>query len=341
LTSNRFPSNKAGSTQRWLVPRDHFNADRYEGGDNDERRLFYVAITRARDALFLSRHDTPGRNNYPPSPFLEVLGLAETPVDDVALPPVEVRSSADEPSITLSFSELASFLDCGLAYRLRNLFGFQPRRAPELGYGKAVHHMLRAVAEHTRSTGQLPKKRAVDEMFDDGFFLPTANKAAHREMKRNARRLVDDYLEQHADDLHRVWETERPFELRLDGVTVVGRADVVIDEGDGGPERLAIIDYKTSTDIDRDNESSPYDLQLQVYADAGRREGLDVTAAYVHDLKNKHVGRHPVDVSDDAVQAAEGLVVQAAVRLRARDFAPAPGDRCKRCEVRTVCPERA
>jgi len=47
------------------------------------------------------------------------------------------------------------------------------------------------------------------------------------------------------------------------------------------PTALAIVDYKTSTSGDM----SEHSLQLQVYADAGRREGLDVRAAYVHDLK--------------------------------------------------------
>ena len=56
LTSQRFPSSKNGSKQDWLVPREMFDASRYEGSDEDERRLFYVAITRARDWLSLSRH---------------------------------------------------------------------------------------------------------------------------------------------------------------------------------------------------------------------------------------------------------------------------------------------
>jgi DNA helicase-2/ATP-dependent DNA helicase PcrA len=34
-----------------------FAADRYEGNDADERRLFYVALTRARDWVLTSRHE--------------------------------------------------------------------------------------------------------------------------------------------------------------------------------------------------------------------------------------------------------------------------------------------
>jgi DNA helicase-2/ATP-dependent DNA helicase PcrA len=341
LSSNRFPSRKSGSKQKWLVPREMFAADRYEGGDIDERRLFYVAMTRARDFLMVSRHETPGRNIYPPSRYYSELAEFEVDVDDVSLPKIDTRNAPDSQSMSLSFSELAAFVDCGMAYRLRNLVGFQPRRAVELGFGKAVHHMMRTVAEHTRKKGKIPGSKKIDRIFDDGFFLPTANKAAHREMKKSGRRLVDDYVEHHAEDLYRVWQTERPFELRLDGITIVGRADVVLDFEDGVESSLAIVDYKTSTDIRPSEGTSAYDLQLQVYADAGRREGLDVRGAYVHDLKNAHIGRQSVDVSKDAVVEAEVIVMGAAERLRLRDFSPTPGDRCKRCEVRTVCASRA
>jgi DNA helicase-2/ATP-dependent DNA helicase PcrA len=217
-----------------------------------------------------------------------------------------------------------------MAYRLRNLLGFQPRLAPALGYGKAVHHVLRTVAEHTRATGEVPTGPQIEAMLQANFFLPTANKPAYRQLKDAARRLVVEYATTHADDLHRVWETERPFELHLDGVTVVGRADVILDHEGGVPTALAILDYKTSTAV-----GSDHGLQLQVYADAGRREGLDVRGAYVHDLKAG--ARSGVEVGDRALAAAEKQVQEAAGRLRDRDFTPSPGRICRRCEVRTIC----
>ena len=49
--------------QDWLVPRERFAASRYEGSDPDERRLFYVAVTRARDRLYLLRPEL-ARDRY-------------------------------------------------------------------------------------------------------------------------------------------------------------------------------------------------------------------------------------------------------------------------------------
>ena len=57
LNARRFPSSRAGQPRQWLIPESLFpttSRARYEGGDTEERRLFYVAMTRARDVLYLS-----------------------------------------------------------------------------------------------------------------------------------------------------------------------------------------------------------------------------------------------------------------------------------------------
>lgn len=329
LTSRRFPSSKTGQAGQWLVPTDLFDAARYEGCDADERRLFYVAMTRARDWLSLSRHERI-KNRVQPSPYhREISGHAVTD-SSLPLPEIEPREAHAAEPIALSFSELADYRNCGAAYRMRNLLGFQPTLAPELGYGKAVHHVMRAVAEHTRRYGRTPNPQQLDQLFDDDFFLPNANKPAHRQLKQSARRLVDTYIERYSDDLHRVWETERPFELHLPNAIISGRADVILDREGGEVRALAIVDYKTSTDPGNDDG-----LQLAVYTDAGRREGLSVRAAYVHDLRS--ADRHPVDVSVGALNRAENTVTASVQSLRQRRFDPSPGRACKRCDVRALC----
>jgi DNA helicase-2/ATP-dependent DNA helicase PcrA len=331
MTASRFPSSRTGQQQQWLVPRDRFDAARYEGSDADERRLCYVAITRARDLLSVSRHERVTTRRVAGSPYHQELAPVEVRPDDIAVPPVEAPHSASEEPLSLTYSQLAAFMECGMAFRLRELIGFQPRLAPELGYGKAVHHVMRAIAEATRASGRVPTAAEIDDLLDASFFLPTANKPAHRQLRDAARRLVLTYIERHEEDLHRVWETERPFELHLDGVIVTGRADVILDQKGGVPRALAIVDYKTSVTGD----FLEHGLQLQVYADAGRREGLDVRGAYVHDLKA--AAREPIPVDPASVDRAEAAVAAAAARIRARDYQPNPGQRCRRCEVRTIC----
>jgi DNA helicase-2/ATP-dependent DNA helicase PcrA len=328
LTDGRFPSSRVGTAQDWLVPRERFDVSRYEGSDGDERRLFYVALTRARDWVALSSHLKVNRQNRRPSPYLdECLSYA---ADHGGHPTAAAPKGGIVPDLAVTYSELAAYDQCPQAYLLRNQLGFMPPIQAELGYGNAVHHLMRVIAEHTQGIGRLPTPSEIDEFLTTGFYLPFANKPAHREMREKARKLVSRYVSEHQNELLRTWATERPFELYLPGVVISGRADVIYDEVDGTPENLVIVDYKTST---RD-EVEP--LQLQVYADAGRREGLTVQGAVIEDMASE-IG-HEVAVDAATVAAAEARVVDIAEALKQRDFTPKPEiSKCRRCDVRMIC----
>ena len=332
LSAKRFPSSKTGSSQTWYVPEQLFDKRRYEGTENDERRLFYVAITRARDWLSLSTHDTPNKQRVAPSPFIREIADGDPDyVKSLDMPPAPNKADVEDNLLSITFSELAEFKSCGLAYRLRSLIGFQPPLAPELGYGKAVHHIMRNVAEYTQRHKRAPSPDQLDFIFDNNFYLPAANKPAHQQMKASARRLVDKYVAQYGEELNRVWAVERPFELHLDNAVISGRADVILEEDKGQVTALAIVDYKTAAD----DEEREYESQLQIYTNAGRREGLEVRAAYVHDLKAGD--RIRVDVAPERVRETELKVVHLVEQLKSRQYVPNPGTRCKRCDVKAIC----
>lgn len=76
-----------------------------------------------------------------------------------------------------------------------------PQAEPELGYGNAVHHVMRVIAETTRATGKLPTPRQINELLHPTSFCHSQIKVAHRQMRENARRLVFEYVNEHQDDL--------------------------------------------------------------------------------------------------------------------------------------------
>ena len=330
LTANRFPSMYSGRSQEWLVPREMFDAPRYEGGSDDERRLFYVAMTRARDWLSISRHKKVTKAKVAESPYFAAVGQFFVTPSEIVTPSLKGLAPEDM-DLAISYSDLASFMECGLAYRLRQRLGFKPQLAPAIGYGKSIHHVMRVVANFTQSTGAVPDSTFLNEILDREFFLPNANKVAHRQLKDAARKLVSKYINEYGSDLHRVWQTEYPFELHLPGVTVSGRADVIIDTGTNGAESLTLIDYKTRT-----SDEAEHDIQLQVYASAGRREGLEIKDAYVHDMVASD--RISVDVDQVAVLNSELIVVEMAGKIKRREFDPSPEKtKCGRCDVRAIC----
>lgn len=337
LVDGRFPSRLAGTPQNWLLPDSVFPPEtrrRYEGGDEEERRLFYVAMTRARECVYLSAFERK-INRFEPSPYLaEVAGAWPPPGSNLPLP----SPPADEPPrgaapVEVSYSDLAIFEECGYRYRLANVFGFQAPLAPELGYGRALHHVLRLVAERVRETGEVPDESTLERLVRDTFFVPFASPQAWDSMRESAKRLVTRYLTQHAEELTRVWGVERPFSLYLDAGIIRGRADVVLTEKNGQVESLALVDYKIAHDPERE---ARYRDQLIVYAAAGRAEGLGIEAAYLHELKQGE--RLPVDIGPDMVARCVVNVTTRLEALRRGAFAPNPGpERCAACEHRHLC----
>lgn len=332
LTKGRFPSSKSGAANDRLIPEDLYDHHRYDGGDADERRLFYVAMTRAAEWISLSAHQKVTKNKVPPSPYLLEVEKAFT--GERQLPADGTRSSGpDLPDLFITYSDLALYLSCGYSYWLRNRIGFPPALVEEIGYGNAVHHLMRVIAEETQRTGKTLGPADIDRILATDFFLPFANKTLAEKFKKRARDLVNRYMDEHSDDMLRVWETERPFELALPGVVISGRADVILDRSDTGIERLAIVDYKTEID-ERD-----LGLQLQVYTIAGNREGLNVEGAFLHDLGAEK--RVEVDTSPAALDQALAVVVEAAEGIKARKFDVSPEkSKCSRCDVRAMCRSR-
>jgi DNA helicase-2/ATP-dependent DNA helicase PcrA len=337
LVEGRFPSSKAGKSQDWLVPDSVFPAkvrNRYEGGETEERRLFYVALTRAKDAVYLSRF-LRIKNKKKPSPFLvEVAGGDPDVADKLPLPKDCVPTVEDHEELpTISFSELASYEDCPLRYRLSSSFGFQPQLATELGYGKAIHHILRRVAELAKSKNKLPTAAEIEEVFSEGFYLPFAHKYAFERLLGEAKKLVSKYLADHSSDLMRVWETERPFELHLKKGIVSGRADVILDMENGRINSLALVDYKTAAETTGDDV---FAFQLAVYAAAGRGEGLNVSAAYLHHLNSAK--RLNVLIGEEKVNEAKNradLLIDGIVQ---GEFPARPDkEKCRGCDMRGIC----
>jgi DNA helicase-2/ATP-dependent DNA helicase PcrA len=337
LVQGRFPSRFAGQQQDWLIPESVFTPEarrRYEGSETEERRLFYVALTRAKDMLYLSRFRKK-QNKFQPSPFLVEVGGGDPAVAGSLPMPEPFVPSSDEPDEppTISFSELASYEGCPLRYRFSTSFGFQPQLVRELGYGKAIHHILRHVAELTKKKKALPTAAEVEKVFEDAFYLPFANNATFDQLLGQAKGLVKKYLAEYSDDLLRVWETERAFELHLEKGIVNGRADVILDHEGGKVSHLAIVDYKTANDRKTDDI---FAFQLAIYTAAGRGEGLTVDAAYLHVLKEGE--RRGVPVDSVAVKVAKKRADVLIEGIVGGEFPErSEASKCRSCDVRAIC----
>ncbi|MBA7495435.1 RecBCD enzyme subunit RecB [subsurface metagenome] len=128
LTSGKFPSSLTGRRGRWLLPRSLFSAARYEGCDDDERRLFYVGVTRSKRYLYLTHADQIEglkRSCSPSTLFYSAKCSAMQDGAEVIKPLRLSKTSAPvlsrDTELNLSFSQLNSYLRCGWDYKFLGL----------------------------------------------------------------------------------------------------------------------------------------------------------------------------------------------------------------------------
>ena len=85
-----------------------------------------------------------------------------------------------------------------------------------------------------------------------------------------------------------------------------------------------------------DQNDEAYEFQLAVYAAAGRGEGLEVNAAYLHELTSGI--RREVPIGEPETSAAIARLGELARKIRRGEFIPAPeNDKCLKCDFRRIC----
>lgn len=334
----------------------------------EERRLFYVAVTRARQRLTLS---TVENKRSKPSPFLDDILMdaqikrrdveqlappaASEPVaagEDVqrALFPgepnrarvgsqigdwaVSYRPPVAEP-LELSPSGIGTLEACPQKYLFVHVWKLRGGPAAALSFGSVMHNTI---------------KYFIGEMIK-GRTLPCEEVERKFELEWTSAGFEDEYQEQEykKDGLLQlrafyagtiaappdVIAQEKTFELPVENnVILKGRMDQVNRLGPGEEE---IVDYKTGKP--RNEEKARKDVQLSVYALAAR-EMFDWNPARLtlHFLQNNQ----PVSSTRDEKQLKKvrAAIQDAAADIRAGEFPAKVGFSCRYCDFESICPAR-
>jgi DNA helicase-2/ATP-dependent DNA helicase PcrA len=319
---------------------------------SEERRLCYVAMTRAMDELVLSTHSSGlgGRGRRRPSPFIaEALDL---PVDKSVAPqgraellfaPPPTASPkpnvAAMPAASFSFSMLEEYLGCPERYRLRHVVGLPTPPHHSLTYGRALHA---AVAWfHLRvAAGDTPTDAELAEEFRRSWLSEGFLSREHEEARFGAGlRALEAFRVRALAQPANVVAIERPFEFTLDGMRIRGRFDR-LDEEDAG---TVIVDYKSSDvrDQKKANEKARNSLQLHTYALAHEQRTSRLPASVqLHFLESGLVGEATPEPArlDKAREQLRGAMAG----IAAGEFAPKPSSfGCGYCPFRQICPASA
>jgi ATP-dependent exoDNAse (exonuclease V) beta subunit len=313
----------------------------------EERRLAYVALTRAREEIvctLAARYE--GVKDWRPSRFLTPIRsegareLAGSQLLAAAGGLVEVARQVElplndaPPIAALSYTQVDTYLRCPQMYQYRFVFRLPTRPKPQMQFGRILHDALKdalgSIERETPLTWAMVDSAYVAAWAKERFCAPEQAPSLQDLGRTYLRRAFD------AGDLSKPLLLEQPFSLRVDGLRLTGRIDRVDRHPDGGYE---VIDYKTGSakraaDLQRD-------LQLGVYALAAREvfhfDPLSLSYYYLETSE-----RVTVDKPQERLEEDRQTIVKVAEGIRAELF-PARPDRmkCSGCDFRLLCPSAA
>jgi len=332
INHNRFPSSMIGRELNWCgIPRNLFNAKRYEGSVCDERRLFYVALTRAKDCLIISYYNKHRKKSTKRSIFIDDLDLGLiTQLNRNNLPNFHISTSEIVDSImTFSTSEIISFLVCPYMYLLKNIYGYQPGLTEALGYGKGIHHCLKRAVELLKKDTELGAITAVAKAIDDEFFMPFVSGDKFEDFKKSARKSLINYAKNNGNDLRESSEVEYRIEFPIYNATISGRVDVLRGE--------EIRDYKTAEYDSIYINHREMETQIRLYTGGLKSMGKVVNKASIAFLNSKGTEIKYVDISEPQIKKTMDDVVNAIIKIRSKEFTPNNGEHCNNCDVNSIC----
>lgn len=364
----RFPRHDTSGPQ---LPYGSDVIDPDELGDtenyDENRRLMYVGLTRAERYLFMTSSEAGGERGSFWSPFMETLGelVAEVGGEDVGARPdglsgirmLPSKTSRDEELVT-SFSELRYFLECPHDFYLRNVLGFAPGIDRALGYGEGVHNLLRSIHSSPEAWAEMAEDREVvrellKELADEGlFYLRYTTGDPAEDMRNRALEIVSRYVDEHAPELAEMeFEPEREFETLVDGenVLVTGAIDLLRF---AEPPRVNVVDFKSgqaSSVGPKTLARELMELQVKIYGLAAKTElEHETEQGLVRYLGEEEPDARELEVplDDDELEEAREVVMDAARRIRGREFHSGPSgrgdvtdrlDRCGACDFIEFC----
>ena len=364
LVEQRFPPYRQGEELEFppeLKPQSLASPaeDVLEEHYREERRLFYVGMTRAEDRLVLTHAaDYGGTRATKLSRFVrEALALPEPPKGaraatalesirrhaPVAEPePAPVAAVPEGQPLVLSHSQIDDWLTCPLKYMYAHVAHVPLAGDPVFTYGTAIHHALKIWHQH-RIKGLPIHADDVVQAFERAWSSEGFITREHEErMLAQGRSALRRFVERDAASGVQPLAVETEFKFKVDGDVVVGRWDR-IDERSGG---IVLVDYKTSEvgEEEKAEERARRSLregQLGLYALAYVESRLVQPAAVELQFVDTGITGSAV-VEPESLERARERVREAAGGIRAGRFPPRPDQRnCGYCAYRLFCPHSA
>ena len=340
LNRNYLPSQKRGGKNVWhFLPKELIEGqERYEGSIEDERRLYYVALTRAQKLLFLSRAPD-GRMQGKESQFVKetlhsdyIFSNKDRDYSDREFDKPVPKSS--DHSILLNFSVLKSYFDCPYQFKLISMYGFHQPLSIRMGYGRSVHNVLMEIHKNaldgiSTSLDDIPK------LVDKHVHIPYAYDDVVEDIKSKADKVIKEYLTLNHENFKDIEFSEKEIQIDLgDGILINGRVDLIKKKEISGGTKTTIIDFKSAED------SQKYDVtmeQLSLYA-IGYKElsGEDADFLQIYNMDQNKPETQEIQISN--LEEMKDKIIRAADNIRCNNLVKTKIKKtCEDCRLIKVC----
>ncbi|MCI0565276.1 MAG: ATP-dependent helicase [Nitrososphaera sp.] len=342
LQNNRFPSKRHGGKGRWhVIPRAAVaGADRYDGNIEDERRLFYVALTRSQKYLYCTWGPQNDNQLYRrASPFFSEATVPEHVLTKepsrATVKKITPKSKVQVVNVNLTFSELKYYFECPYQFKLRFLYGFDPVIDEAIGYGKSLHDALAEVHKRALDKDFVTSDEA-EELVDKHLHVPFAYDELRENLRKAGVAAVKRYLDDNGHLLDKTIHSEQVVEINIaDGIVVNGRIDLIRRTD---TNETIVVDFK-STHLAQDENVTRQ--QLHIYA-MGYRElqGQLADLIEIHNLDAGGSIREEVDVP--LMEGTAKAVERAGNALRENKLPRLTqwSEICSRCDMVGICRTR-
>ncbi len=318
----------------------------------EERRLFYVGLTRAKDYLVLSsaQYYAGGKRERRVSPFVvetlgeKIVSLAfekrEKYKKQLAMleyKKTPERSSDKEETVPsrFSFSQLETYTLCPLRYKYQYVLRVPTPAGAAASLGTSIHSALQFFYQDVINK----KKPAVRDLL--GYYrtswIPVGflSRSHEKRMKEEGRRMLLNYYKTFHKKYSDVLDVERSFNIKVDGMLITGKIDRVDQKKNGD---LEIIDYKTGKKPDEKKLSDS--LQLSIYLMAASDKNLygkpaqkvHLTFYYLQDSSKITMQKTAQDVVN-----VKGKIKEIVGKIKDQEYTPRVGPWCDFCPFRMIC----
>jgi len=345
LVSGRFPTRNRGDPIE--VP-DELIKETLPTGDEhtqEERRLFYVGMTRSKKYLYLTYAENyGGKRDTTPSGYLKETGIKTEKVKPDTEKQVSLFEIQKTPKKTpkktsqgfepayLSYSQIDNYLICPLRYKYGYVLNVPTAPSHPLSFGNTIHETLKRF--HTQQMfGKEVSLKKLLEIYEENWIPVGYLDEKHKKLRfESGKKLLENYYDENKDLKVKYVALEKSFNLKIDGIKMYGRIDRIDKHPNGDIE---IIDYKTGSlktqkDVDKDAQMTIYALACKealnldpkilsfYYVEAGEKVSTERTEKHFKGIKGK--------IKDVIKNIKEGK------------FEPTPGMHCKWCDFNQVCP---